>query len=337
VDAVRALVLLALLALPAAAEDYRPPRKLSEWKLFEGGGATQKPAPGVIAYDVNVPLFSDHADKHRFVRLPPGAKATYKAEGPFDFPVGTVLVKTFAYAKDKRDPSKGERLLETRLLVRRPTGWIGLPYVWDEAQSEATLRYAGGAVDGVSWTHGDGSRRTLRYLIPNANQCKGCHEAKGRGKMAPLGTTAANLNGRGQLEAWKKAGALAGLPAKAPAFPLWHDKDAPLALKARAYLDVNCAHCHNPSGPADTAGIDLRFSQNDPIKLGIGKPPVAAGIGTGGRPLDIVPGHPEKSILLFRMESVVPGVMMPELGRRVTDEEGVAVVRQWIASLGAPR
>lgn len=329
----RALALLAVLALPAAAEEYRPPRKLSEWKLFEGNGSTQKPARGVIAYDVNVPLFSDHADKHRFVRLPPGSKAAYKAEGPFEFPVGTVLVKTFAYAKDKRDPSQGERLLETRLLVRRPSGWIGLPYVWDEAQSEATLRYAGGAVDGVSWTHGDGGRRTLRYLIPNANQCKGCHESGGRGKMAPLGTTAANLNGRGQLAAWKRAGALAGLPAKAPAFPLWHDKAAPLALRARAYLDVNCAHCHNPSGPADTAGLDLRFTQADSLKIGINKPPVAAGIGTGGRSLDIVPGHPEKSILLFRMESVEPGVMMPELGRRVTDEEGVAVVREWIASL----
>jgi uncharacterized repeat protein (TIGR03806 family) len=195
------------------------------------------------------------------------------------------------------------------------------------------LRYAGTAVDGVSWTHGDGSRRTLRYLIPNANQCKGCHESSGRGKMRPLGTTAANINGRGQLEAWKKAGALSGVPAKAPAFPLWHDASAPVALKARAYLDVNCAHCHNPRGPADTAGLDLRFSQRDPVKIGIGKPPVAAGIGTGGREFSVVPGHPEKSILLFRMESVEPGVMMPELGRRVTDEEGVAVVREWIAGL----
>lgn len=331
----RALALLALLALPAAADDYRPPRKLSEWALFEGDGSTQKPAKGVIAYDVNVPLFSDHADKHRFVRVPKGTSAAYRAEGSFEFPVGTVLVKTFAYYKDKRDPSKGERLLETRLLVRRPSGWIGLPYVWDEAQTEATLRYAGGAVDGVSWTHGDGSRRSLRYLIPNANQCKGCHESKGRGKMQPLGTTAANLNGRGQLEAWRKAGALAGVSAKAPAFPLWHDASAPVALKARAYLDVNCAHCHNPAGPADTAGLDLRFAQSDPVKLGIGKPPVAAGIGTGGREFSVVPGHPEKSILLFRMESVEPGVMMPELGRRVTDEEGVAVVRDWIAGLGA--
>lgn len=328
-------LLLALLAPPAAAEEYRPPRRLSEWGLFEGNGSTQKPAPGVVAYDVNVPLFSDHADKHRFVRVPKGMSAKYAAEGPFEFPVGTVLVKTFAYDKDKRDPSKGERLLETRLLVRRPSGWIGLPYVWDEAQTEATLRYAGGAIDGVSWTHGDGSRRSLRYLIPNANQCKGCHESKGRGKMAPLGTTAANLNGRGQLEAWTKAGALSGAPAKAPAYPLWHDAAAPVALKARAYLDVNCAHCHNPKGPADTAGLDLRFTQADPIKLGIGKPPVAAGIGTGGREFSVVPGHPEKSILLYRMESVEPGVMMPELGRRVADEEGIAVVREWIAGLGA--
>jgi uncharacterized repeat protein (TIGR03806 family) len=312
-----------LLLAPLAAADDAPPRALSAWHLFEGGGASQKPAPGVVPYDVNVPLFSDGAAKHRFLRLPPGSRASYAAEGPFALPVGSVLVKTFAYPRDRKDPSKGERLVETRLLVRRASGWVGYPYMWNDAQDEATLKLAGGSVDVGTHLH----------LVPNANQCKGCHEMSGRGTMQPLGVIARNLNGRGQLERWKASGLLAGLPAHAPSYPLWSDPKAPAALKARAYLAVNCAHCHNPKGPADTAGLDLRFTQSDPVRLGIGKTPVAAGIGSGGRKLDVVPGKPEESILLYRMESTVTGVMMPELGRRLTDAEGVAVVREWIASL----
>lgn len=330
----RALLLL-LLAGPALALDggWKPPRKLSDWKLFEGNGSAQKPAKGVLPYDVNMALFSDHADKHRFIRLPLGAKMTYKAEGPFALPQGTVLVKTFAYARDKRDASKGERLIETRLLVHRPSGWVGISYKWNDAQDEADLRLGGGPVDGVAWTHGDGTSRSLRYLMPNANQCKGCHEAAGRGSMAPLGVTALNVNRDGQLERWSAAGALAGAPKKAPAFPRRDDASAPLGERARAYLAVNCAHCHNPEGPADTSGLDLSFAQTNPTAFGIMKTPVAAGRGTGGRKFDVVPGKPDESILLHRMESTEPGVMMPELGRRLADEDGIKLVRAWIASL----
>jgi hypothetical protein len=79
--------------------------------------------------------------------------------------------------------------------------------------------------------------------------------------------------------------------------------------------------------------LDLLATQNDPYKRGIGKIPVAAGRGSGGRLYDIVPGQPDESILMYRLESMEPGVMMPELGRRLTDEEGVALVREWVASL----
>lgn len=336
----RRLVLVALAAAAGAAaaaaragDDFVPPRRLSEWKLFEGDGSAQRPAPGVRPFDVNMPLFSDYAEKRRFLRLPPGGSAKYAATGPFDFPIGTVLVKTFLYPHDRRDPAKGERLLETRLLVRRPAGWIGLPYVWNEAQDEATLKVGGGAIDGVSWVHDDGSRRSLRYIVPNANQCKGCHESQGRGRMVPLGATAANLNRGGQLERWAKTGALKGLPRGAPSYPDHRDASAPVALKARAYLDVNCAHCHNPRGPAGASGLDLSFAQTQPVKLGVRKSPVAAGRGTGGRRFDVVPGKPDESILLYRMESIEPGVMMPELGRRLADAEGIELVRRWIASL----
>jgi len=94
---------------------------LSSWELFDDV-ASQQPAPGVIPYDLNTPLFSDYASKDRFVRLPEGSPATWTADGTLDLPVGSVLVKTFSYLHDRRDPSLGRRLLETRVLVRGEAG-----------------------------------------------------------------------------------------------------------------------------------------------------------------------------------------------------------------------
>ena len=96
---------------------------------------------------------------------------------------------------------------------------------------------------------------------------------------------------------------------------------------------MNCAHCHNPDGPARTSGLDLRYTQDDPSKVGFWKTPVAAGRGSGGRLFDIVPGKPDESILMYRLESMEPGIMMPELGRRLVDTAGVSLVREWIAKL----
>jgi hypothetical protein len=115
--------------------------------------------------------------------------------------------------------------------------------------------------------------------------------------------------------------------------PNAYDTSAPLAERARAYLDVNCAHCHNPAGPAHASGLDLRWSQTDPALWGVMKRPVAAGRGSAGFEFAIEPGHPERSILLHRMASTDPGVMMPELGRQLVDERAVALMRDWIAGM----
>jgi hypothetical protein len=105
------------------------------------------------------------------------------------------------------------------------------------------------------------------------------------------------------------------------------------STRARAYLDVNCSHCHSPTGPANTTALDLRSANADLRRLGECKPPVAAGRGTGDRLFDIVPGKPDESILLYRMTSSEPGVMMPEMGRNTTHQEGVELIRAWIASM----
>ncbi len=102
--------------------------------------------------------------------------------------------------------------------------------------------------------------------------------------------------------------------------------------RARAYLDINCGHCHSAVGPADTSGLWLDAGTTEQRRLGLCKPPVAAGQGTGDHLFDIVPGRPQDSILVYRMASLDPGAMMPELGRGTVHEEGVAVVRDWIAA-----
>jgi uncharacterized repeat protein (TIGR03806 family) len=332
------------------ASDAEPPLKLSAWKIFVGDGRTQEPAAGVIAYDLNSPLFSDYTAKYRFVKLPPGRKAKYDADRVFEFPVGTVIAKTFAYPHDMRDPSKGRRLLETRILARRADGWVGLPYVWNEAQTEATLDVAGGIVH-AQWIHNDGRSRSNDYLIPNANQCKECHKADSD-KMSPIGPKARHLNRdfvyhdkgqpytENQLLHWERAGALEGRPQDAASIPrlaVWDDPSTgSLDERARAWLEINCAHCHNPAGHARNTGLDLMARQSRPFEYGVFKPPVAAGRGSGGLKYDIVPGSPDESILVFRIASTHPEVMMPELGKRLVHDEGVALIRQWVASLKPP-
>src|SRR5580704_558061 len=175
----------------STAESDEPPEKLSQYGLFAGNGSTQEPVAGVIPYDLNSALFSDYADKFRFVKLPRGKSAQYRDDQAFEFPVGTIIAKTFAYPKDGRNRALGRRLLETRILKREPQGWIGLPYIWNVQQTEAVLDVAGNLID-VRWTDDQGRERTNNYIIPNSNQCKGCHKLGD--EMQPIGPKARHLN-----------------------------------------------------------------------------------------------------------------------------------------------
>lgn len=320
-----------------------PERYLSAYNFF-ADGKNQVPNDGVLPYTLNTPLYTDYANKHRFVWMPDGTAATYDPAEAFDFPVGAVLIKTFGYLHDIRDPEKGERLIETRLLINKPEGWVGFSYKWNEEGTDAKLAVAGGRVD-VSWIHYDGNTREVKgYIIPNMNECKQCHE-KG-GLMKPIGPQARHLNRTfdyeggawNQLLKWQETGYLEGAPdpETAPRMPVASDPETgSLNARARAYLDINCAHCHNPAGPAHMSGLDLSFSQEDAGKYGVFKAPIAAGRGSGGHRFGIEPKHPEKSILQHRMESVEGGVMMPPLPKRMVHDEGVALIREWIAAMDA--
>ena len=311
------------------------PQKLSEWRLFLMG---IKPNKGVVPYDLNTPLFSDYASKYRTIWMPAGTAASYNNEDVFDFPVGTVITKTFAFPDDK-NPGQ-ERLIETRLLVRAEDGWKALPYVWNAAQTDATLELAADPID-ISFTTATGQKHELNYRVPNANECSHCHEKNK--VLMPIGVKARNLNrdfayadgNANQLAYLTKAGYLQGAPAAAqtPRMPVWNDPTTgSLEARARAYLDNNCAHCHRDGGVAAYTAFLLDYNQTDPRKMGFCKLPNSAGF-TGNRPFDIVPGSPNESILLYRMQSTRAKEMMPEIGRSVIHEEGIALVREWLASL----
>jgi uncharacterized repeat protein (TIGR03806 family) len=308
--------------------------------LFRDASA-RAPNAGVTPYDLNTALYSDGALKFRYVFIPPGQAARYSADGVFEFPVGTALIKTFAIAADMRAPEADVRFLETRLLIRRADGWTAYAYVWNEAQTEA--RYAAvGAEIPVRWIDEAGEDILLDWRVPNRNQCKGCHDRAGA--LTPVGPMARNLNRdypytdgqANQLAYWSASGLLTGAPAPGDAPRAAAAFDAAtgmLDLRARAYLDVNCANCHNPLGPAHTSGLDLRVAAAEPAAWGVRKRPVAAGRASAGMDFAIEPGRPERSILVYRMESADPGVMMPELGRQRVDARGVALIREWIAEM----
>lgn len=300
------------------------PAKLSDFGFFKGMGG-RDPVARVVPYDLITPLFSDYAEKHRFVYVPKGQRARYDGDAAFDFPVGSALIKSFGYQQDGR-----LRLVETRVLLRRASGWVALPYVWNDGQTEAVLKRAGMRVS-VRFTDPSGERHDISYSVPNQNQCKGCHDIAGQ--IMPIGPKARNLNHDGQLALWVSAGILDHAPKDAPALARWDDANAPLEARARSYLEVNCAHCHNPKGPASNSGLFFGWQETDPTALGIGKHPVAAGRGSGNREMVIAPGEPGQSILLFRLESTDPGIAMPELGRATAHKEGLALLERWIVEM----
>jgi len=319
-----------------------PAPTLAAYRLFTDDSAGQ-PNAGVTPYALNTPLFSDYAEKQRFLYLPPGTHAAWRVKGALDLPVGATLIKTFAYPADLRAPAEKVRKVETRLLIHRRSGWTALAYVWNEAQTEAVLKRAGKRLD-VSFVDAQGRTRQVDYHVPNQNQCKECHSLSGR--LAPIGVKGRNLNGdfaypegrENQLAHWTRTGLLTGAPAPeaAPRTAVWDNPAEPLEARARAYLDGNCGHCHNARGMASNTGLFLDLEETRPARLGLRKRPVAAGKGSGDLEVDLVPGRPDESIIAYRMASTDPGVMMPELGRSVTHEEGLALVRDYIARMQAP-
>ena len=319
----------------------KPYEKLSQYQFFSGPLAELQPNDRVLPYDLNSPLFSDYAHKARFVWMPEGSSAKYQEDGVLDFPESTVLIKNFFYENDERDPTLGKRIIETRLLINRGEEWEAIGYIWNKEQTEA-LHEVVGDIQEVSWVNEAGHTQSINYIIPNKNQCKSCH-LNGK-KQVPIGPKVRNLNktfsyGNGavnQLDKWASVGYLTGYDpsSRHPRVAEWeHKESGTLHERAMAYLDINCGHCHNPNGSANTSGLHLLADAPQDISLGIYKATVSAGAGTGGFTYSIVPGSPEESIMIYRMKSTNPGAMMPELGRTTVHAEGIELISEWIEEM----
>lgn len=351
---------------PAYIAEGRP-EALSDWGQLAVGGGTLVLGEDVTPYTLATALFTDYAQKLRTVWMPANAgPAGYDPERAFDFPVGTVITKTFYYPRaeggfdhvlqveggmahyaDRELDLDAVRLIETRVLVHRESGWETLPYVWNEDQSEAYLTRAGGFVDLILVS--EAGEEALGYAVPNVNQCAGCHETDTTDGIGarPIGPRARHMNTdfeyfdgvANQIDQWTALGLLTDAPAsaEAPRNVAWQG-ELPLAGMAlddaaRAYLDINCAHCHSRTGPADTSGLYLEAHEPVGPHLGVCKLPIAAGRGTGDRRYDIVPGAAAESIITYRLASVQADVMMPELGRALQHEEGVSLITAWIDAM----
>jgi uncharacterized repeat protein (TIGR03806 family) len=183
------------LSLPdCPASDYltNPPGQLSGYCILQNQSGKVVPAAGVVPYDLNTPLFSDYALKTRMVWLPPGTSIEYDGENAFDMPVGSLIAKTFAFAKDERTPDADVRLVETRILMRTSNGWVGIPYVWNDAQDDAT-RETGGDTREIDFVDPQGTPRTAHYHVASEFECHTCHDS-GEGIPEPLGPSARQLN-----------------------------------------------------------------------------------------------------------------------------------------------
>lgn len=318
-----------------------PFKKLSEYGFFKGVLHKLDPQERLVFYEPASSLFTDYAFKSRYIWMPAGSLAYLgDREGDMDFPENTILIKNFYYPADFRKPAGERRILETRLLVNSAKGWEAYPYVWNESQTEAEYKVVGAEIP-VSWLDEDGKENKVNYVVPNKNQCKSCHNNQER--LEPIGVKAKHLNyeavfgGKAinQLQYWQERGVLelSGSPESYGSLVNYEDGTQELASRARAYLDINCAHCHREEGPGSTSGLFLTYEEDIPLRLGIFKTPVAAGFGAGSHTFDIYPGDADASILLYRMETNEVGAAMPEIGRVSIHKEGVALIRDWINSL----
>jgi uncharacterized repeat protein (TIGR03806 family) len=339
------------------------PPNLSAWGQLTIEGDRLVLGENVEVYELNSPLFTDYAHKLRTIWMPPGTSAVYQDDAVFDFPIGTVITKTFYYPRidgleaghvglDQQSGFGLEngfldlrhiQLIETRILVRRTGGWVAIPYLWNDDQSLARLNRTG-AIIPLRLVDPAGTETEFNYIMPDVNQCASCHAPDSTTRiLSPIGPKARHLNRDfhyadgplNQIDRLVEIGFLTGAPspAAAPRNADWSDTNLPLEDRARAYLDINCSHCHSRVGPADTSGLFLEPETPTGPSLGICKLPIAAGAGTGDRLFDIVPGQPDASIIDYRLDNLEPDEMMPELGRSTIHREGVALIRAWITSL----
>lgn len=326
-------------ANPSGSEDF--PTRLSDMPALLAAGFGQgHTVDGVIPYEPSAKLWSDGTAKDRYIALPGLAEITFQLDDGWDFPEETVLIKNFLMPLDRRDPLGSLKRIETRLLIKKDGGWHGFSYEWNDAETDAllltTAKEKSFAVVAES-----GASIQQTWLYPSRNQCLQCHTAPTNGV---LGLTTKQLNydftypasgvSDNQLRTLDHISIftepLPDTPANLPKMPDSNDETASIHDRARAYLAANCSMCHRPASSAPTA-MDLRWEVSVGEMGLVGEVPQAGDLGIPGA-LIVKPGAADQSVLLERMK-VLDENRMPPLASSVVDDDGVAVIREWINSL----
>ena len=313
--------------------------KLSNFNLFEivSHDLITPRAPGLL-YELNSALFTDHARKYRYLYIPEGLKVEYSALNTFEFPLGSTLVKVFNLPTDTS--VAGEEIIEIRLLVKRKNGWVTLVYKWIHELSDGYFTFSGDIVESVI-TH-NGVAEAFNYRIPTFGQCATCHQNNSGGaEITPIGLKARHLNklitynetNINQLELWRSLNILSNLPDDLTSIdtaPDWKDETKNLQDRAKAYLDINCAHCHTEGGSGELSGLKMEYWRKD-INYTHGR--CNESQGWRGGYFDIWPGDGENSAIPRRIRHTEPKDKMPPIGRSLADMEAAQLISDWIDSL----
>jgi len=300
----------------APAPDF--PQTLSETGCVNPADPTRV-VEGVIPFEVNHPLWSDGAQKRRWLAIPDSTSVDVDADGDFLFPVGTVLMKEFVV--------NGQRV-ETRLFMRHADEWAGYAYKWRADGSDADLIPSSEVVDaaGQDWE------------IPSRAACMQCHtQVAGRslgpelGQLSRIAVYPATGREAPQLATLAHIGILAADPGEVAPWPAMDDGTASVEDRVRTYLQVNCSQCHRPDGPGRG---QMDFRSSIPFsEMGLCGEPEHGDLGVADTRI-VTPGDPSKSILSLRMKDL-GAYRMPPIGTAVVDEEGLAVIDEWITGLGS--
>lgn len=347
-----ALVTINATQIVSADLSQVPYPKLSDYHFFVGDMKDQIPSLGVLPYTPASTLFTDYAHKKRFVWMPVGTSASYNGDGNvLELPVGSVLIKTFYYDNVQNvTPVGASRIIETRLMIRKSTGWIFADYIWNAEQTEA-FQNLNGSYTNISWID-EGGPKSANYRIPSEVECIVCHKKKetvGSSEVTvhiPIGIKPQNLNfdynygisTQNQLQKWIQQGYLQNtvtLPTAQNTTVNYNDTSKTLEQRVRAYVDINCAHCHSEKRHCDYRPMRFDFASTFNNATNMGVCVNTQDMQDFDPALDKIvnPGSPNRSMMFHRLNTTDPAYMMPLHGRTLIHQEGVNLVEAWINSL----
>ncbi len=288
---------------------------LSETNLFTGNLSELTLNSNALKYNLVSPLFTDYARKIHAIALPQGQTMQYNGSGIPIFPNGSLISKTFYYNNNEQDLSEGKTIIETRILIKENDTWVMGNYVWNNDQSDAILDNEEHVVP-ISWINDQGTTISTDYIVPNQASCIMCHSNSGDIIVIgpKLRSMNFDINGVNQLQSFINNGDLTGAPnvETIDALPNWENNLISLEERARAYFDINCAHCHSEGGMCEF-GSNLRLEFETAFnETSIFESQVA---------------------ISERMQTYSSGFSMPLIGVTMEHGEGFNLIQEYLDSL----